>query len=95
MYNTEEIERGVKHIAFQLGLPIQIHLVYGEKNIQSAGLARTDAAGHGIEGVIAQVDIPQYLPKYGSKMRPQPADPKNQVLITSMEGHQRPRPAVR
>lgn len=67
MYNTEEIERGVRHIAFQLGLPIQIHLVYGEKNIQSAGLARTDAAGHGMEGVIAQVDIPQYLPKYGSK----------------------------
>lgn len=67
MFGTEEIEQGVKYIATQLGLPIEIHLVYGEKNIQSEGLARTDADGHGIEGVIAQVKIPEYLPIYGSK----------------------------
>ncbi len=67
MFNNTEVEQGVKFIAFQLGLPIEIHLVYGDKNIQSEGLARTDAYGHGIEGVIAQVKIPEYLPKYGSQ----------------------------
>lgn len=65
-FYEKDIHPGVQAIAKQLGLPVFINLEFGEKNIQSSDLARTDAKGRGIEGVIAQVRIPSYLPFYGS-----------------------------
>jgi hypothetical protein len=66
LFHEKDIGPGVKSIALQLGLPIDINLEYGEKNIQSEGLARTDANGRGIEGIVAQVRIPAYLPWFGT-----------------------------
>ena len=61
-------------IARQLGLPIKINLVWVPKNFvrgsterfDSKDLAQTDDAGHGIEGIFAQVSIPHLLPLFGS-----------------------------
>jgi hypothetical protein len=66
LFHEKDINLGVQLIALQLGLPVFIILEFGEKNIQSEGLARTDANGHGIEGIVAQVRIPAYLPRFGT-----------------------------
>jgi hypothetical protein len=86
LFHEKDINLGVQSIALQLGLPVIITLEYGEKNIQSEGLARTDTNGRGIEGIVAQVRIPAYLPRFGtSELRSYPvkifigADYRNQI----------------
>jgi hypothetical protein len=64
----------VQEIAARLGLPIRIDLSYvpkdfkpGNKNrFRSSALAQTDETGRGIEGITAQVSIPQHLPMFGT-----------------------------
>ena len=64
----------VQGIASQLGLPIRINLSFVPKDFnpdyadgfRSSALARTDSSGRGIEGIVAQVSIPQHLPMFGS-----------------------------
>ena len=69
--NTEEC---VQEIAARLDLPIRISLSYVPKGFRpdntdgfsSTALARTDWTGRGIEGITAQVSIPQHLPMFGT-----------------------------
>jgi len=70
-----DIEEGIKKIANYLGLPIAINLSYVparylQRNtvhrFESSALAKTNHAGRGVEGIIAQVSIPSYLPLYGT-----------------------------
>jgi hypothetical protein len=64
----------VQEIASRLGLPVLINLSYVSKDFKpgdsarfrSSELSRTDWAGHGIDGITAQVSIPESLPLYGS-----------------------------
>jgi hypothetical protein len=64
----------VQEIAARLALPIRVSLSYVPKNFtpgntdgfRSSSLARTDWRGHGIEGITAQVSIPQQLPMFGT-----------------------------
>ncbi|MFH1236642.1 MAG: hypothetical protein V1685_06990 [Parcubacteria group bacterium] len=69
--NTEEC---VQEIATRLSLPIRISLSYVPKDFRpdntdgfrSSELSRTDWTGRGIEGITAQVSIPQNLPMFGT-----------------------------
>ncbi len=65
LIHAKEIKKCIKAIASQLGLPIEINLAFGSR-FQSRGLAKTDSSGQGIEGITAQVSIPNYLPFYGT-----------------------------
>jgi hypothetical protein len=64
----------VQEIATRLGLPIRISLSYVPKDFRpgntdrfrTSALAQTDWTGRGIEGITAQVSIPQHLPMFGS-----------------------------
>lgn len=63
----------VQEIAVRLGLPILIGVSYvskdyrpGAAGFRSSELSRTDWTGHGIDGITAQVSIPESLPLYGS-----------------------------
>ncbi len=64
----------VQEIATRLGLPVRISLSYVPKDFRprtsnrfrTSALARTDWTGRGIEGITAQVSIPQHLPMFGS-----------------------------
>lgn len=64
----------VQEIATRLGLPIRINLSYVPKDFRpgntdrfrSSALARTDWTGRSIEGITAQVSIPQHLPMFGT-----------------------------
>jgi hypothetical protein len=59
----------VQEIATRLDLPVRIVLSYvprdfrpGASNgFRTEALARTDWTGHGIEGITAQVSVPQHL----------------------------------
>jgi len=70
----KDTEGCVQEIATRLGLPIHISLSYIPKDFRpgntdgfrSSALARTDWTGHGIEGITAQVSIPQNLPMFGT-----------------------------
>lgn len=72
LYN-KDVRGCVQRIAAQLGLPIIIDLTYIPKNFNkndtnrfySKSLAQTNQTGQGVEGIIAQVHIPQYLPHIG------------------------------
>jgi len=64
----------VQEIATRLGLPIRINLSYVPKDFKpgntnrfcSSELAKTDWTGRGMEGITAQVYIPQNLPMFGT-----------------------------
>ena len=64
----------VQEIATRLSLPIRISLSYVPKDysadntdgFHSSALSRTDWTGRGIEGITAQVSIPQHLPMFGT-----------------------------
>jgi hypothetical protein len=72
--SKKDTQRCVQEIAIQLGLPISISLTYVPKDFspgnvagfRSSELSRTDWTGHGVDGIIAQVSIPESLPLYGS-----------------------------
>jgi hypothetical protein len=81
LLRDKETKNCLKAIASQLGLPIEINLSFVPKDykpsasdyrsgdsirFQSRALARTDSSGRGIEGITAQVSIPNYLPFYGT-----------------------------
>ncbi len=68
-----QVEECVQEVASRLGLPVRIKLVYVPKGYRrdsprfhSTALARADRMGRGIEGIVAQVLIPQHLPLFGS-----------------------------
>lgn len=64
----------VQQIAARLGLPVRIDLSYVPKDsapgnpnrFESSSLAHTDWHGRGIEGITAQVLVPQRLPMFGT-----------------------------
>jgi hypothetical protein len=74
LLDKKDTERCVQEIATRLGLPIRISLSYVPKDFSlgstdgflSSALARTDRTGCGIEGITAQVSIPQDLPMFGT-----------------------------
>lgn len=71
---SEKTKECIKAIAFYLGLSIEINLSYVSKNYKLSGdskfesrhLAKTDYAGRGIEGISAQIAIPNNLPLFGT-----------------------------
>jgi len=74
LLRKKDTERCVQEIATRLGLPIRINLSYVPKDFKpgntnrfrSSALAQTDWTGRGIEGITAQVSIPQHLPMFGT-----------------------------
>jgi hypothetical protein len=74
LVRSKKIKECIQGIARYLGLPIEIILSYVPKgyrsdrknNFQSSHLSRTDAEGRGIEGITAQVSIPNNLPMFGT-----------------------------
>jgi hypothetical protein len=64
----------IKNIANYLGLPIVVNVSYvpatyqrnGRDRFDTTALATTDGSGRGVEGIVAQVIIPSYLPLYGT-----------------------------
>ncbi len=69
-----DTEGCVQQLASRLGLPIRINLSFvpagfrpdNTDGFRSSALARTDWTGHGVEGITAQVSIPERLPLFGS-----------------------------
>lgn len=74
LFSRGRTKECIKAIASHLGLPIEVNLSYVPKNyklgdadqFQSYHLVKTDNTRQGVEGIIAQVDIPKYLPLYGT-----------------------------
>jgi len=74
LLRKKDTEGCVQEIATRLGLPIHISLSYVPKGFRpgrtdgfrSSALARTDWTGRGIEGITAQVSIPEHLPMFGT-----------------------------
>lgn len=74
LLGKRDTQRCVQEIAVRLGLPIRISLSYvpkefrpaGAGGFQSSSLSRTDWTGHGVDGITAQVSIPNSLPLFGS-----------------------------
>ncbi len=74
LLRKKDTERCVQEIATRLGLPIRINLSDVPKDFRpgntnsfrSSALTQTDLTGRGIEGIIAQVSIPQDLPMFGT-----------------------------
>lgn len=64
LFRKKHIEECVQEIAGRLDLPIRISLSTG--GFRSSASARTDWTGRGIEGITAQVLIPQHLPMFGT-----------------------------
>ena len=73
LLEKEDTEGCVQEIAARLGLSIRINLSYVPKDYRpgntnrfyTSALAQTDSNGRGIEGIFAQVSIPQHLPMFG------------------------------
>ena len=74
LLRKKDTEGCVQEVATRLGLPIRISLSYVPKDFRpdntdgfrSSALARTDWTGRGIEGITAQVSIPEHLPMFGT-----------------------------
>lgn len=75
MVRDGKIKESALIISKQLGLPIDINLVYvpdnykaqgGESQFHSTQITKVDHSGKGIDGITAQVIIPGHLPFYGS-----------------------------
>jgi hypothetical protein len=74
LLGKRDTERCVQEIATRLGLPIRINLSYVPRayrpgnigGFQSSSLSKTDRTGHGVDGITAQVSIPDSLPFFGS-----------------------------
>jgi len=74
LLRKKNTEGCVQEIAIRLSLPIRISLSYVPKDFRpdntdgfrSSALSRTDWTGRGIEGITAQVSIPQHLPMFGT-----------------------------
>jgi hypothetical protein len=74
LLRKKDTEGCVQAIATRLGLPIRINLSFVPKDFRpgstdkfySSALSRTDWTGRGIEGIVAQVSIPQNLPMFGT-----------------------------
>jgi hypothetical protein len=74
LLQTRNAEGCVQEIAARLELPICVNLSYVSKDFRpgdtdrfhSTALARTDWTGRGMEGITAQVFIPQDLPMFGT-----------------------------
>jgi len=74
LLRKKKTEECVQEIATRLSLPIRISLSYIPKDFRpdntdgfhSSALSRTDWTGRGIEGITAQVSIPQHLPMFGT-----------------------------
>ena len=70
-----DVEKCIKDIAGHLGLPIAVNITYVSEeynsnsgsNFESRHVVKTNSAGRGTQGIIAQVAIPNSLPLYGSQ----------------------------
>jgi predicted transcriptional regulator len=60
-----KVEKCIREIANQLGLPIEVNLIVGG-DFQTSGLSQTDSRGKGKDAIAAQVSIPSNLPIYGA-----------------------------
>ena len=66
----------VQQIATRLGLPVRICLSFVPAGCQpgatdgfrSSAMVRTDRHGHSVNGIVAEVSIPESLPAYGSSV---------------------------
>lgn len=59
------IKECIQNIANYLGLPISVNLLINN-TFTSKQLSKTNRAGRGIEGIIAQVHVPSYVPAFGT-----------------------------
>jgi len=74
LLRKKKTEERVQEIATRFSLPIRISLSYvpndfrpdNTDGFRSSALSRTDWTGRGIEGIVAQVSIPQHLPMFGT-----------------------------
>jgi len=74
LLRKKNTEGCVQEIAMRLSLPVRISLSYVPKDFRpdntdgfrSSALSRTDWTGRGVEGITAQVSIPQHLPMFGT-----------------------------
>ncbi len=74
LLERKETQACVQRMAQWLGLPVRIELSYVSKDFRpgatggfrSASLSRTDVHGHGIDGITAQVAIPDMMPMFGT-----------------------------
>ena len=72
---SEDVKRVIEELALDMGLPVKVDISFvpqryaagGGSRFESTQLSRTDKAGRGIEGITAQVNIPEHMPLYGSK----------------------------
>ena len=68
------VQECVKAVGDQLGLSIRVKVINlssqaadsVRESFHSTKLSRTDAQGHGIEGITAQIRMPSHVPLYGS-----------------------------
>ena len=73
-FSAGNIKGCTENIANYLGLPIVVSISYvpgkyqrnSHDRFDSSDLATTDSSGRGVEGIIAEVSIPSYLPLYGT-----------------------------
>jgi hypothetical protein len=73
LINNKQLPKLVEAIASYMNLPIKAKVEFvadqyqaGKINFESKSLTGYDAAGHGSEGIVAQVQIPGFVPFYGT-----------------------------
>ena len=74
LLRKKDVQGCVREIAARLGLPIDVNLSYVPRDFRlddtnrfrSSSLAQTDSNGRGIEGITAQVVMPEHLPMFGT-----------------------------
>lgn len=72
---SKDAKRVIEEIAIEMGLPVKVDISFvpkryaagGGNRFESTQLSRTDKTGRGIEGITAQVHVPEHMPLYGSK----------------------------
>lgn len=73
-FKKQNVKECVQAIALKMGMPIMVDISYVPKGYSSDGsnvfesseLSRTDVTGRGVEGITAQVNIPEDMPLYGT-----------------------------
>lgn len=86
--STQDIPAWVQKVARSLGLPVQVNVTFVSSKSREAGfgttaISKTDQWGRGIDGITAQVSIPESLPTLGtSRMKDFPIE----VRVTDNAG---------
>jgi len=73
LINNNQLPKLIETIASYMNLPIKAEVEFvsdqyqaGKVNFESKSLTGYDATGHGSEGIVAQVQIPGFIPSYGT-----------------------------